>query len=76
MAEANAPCAGQRIADDGFRVPVWAISVRNTTCLAAHKALAPMVLWKFATPSWRLVNGIPTRWPRAGGGAAISSVSG
>jgi hypothetical protein len=66
-AQANVvSCASQRIANNGFRIPVWAISVRNTTCRAAHKALAPMVLWKFATPSWRLVNGFPTRYAPSG----------
>jgi hypothetical protein len=61
-------CPRQWIPSQGYPVSAWSISVKNTTCAAAHSALATGIVWRFATPRWNPDNsGVPPDGPRQAG---------
>lgn len=60
-------CPSQRIPDSGYPISAWSISVQNTTCAAAKRALASAMVWRFNLPSWQFnSNDVPTRFAPPG----------
>jgi len=60
-------CPRQQILNQGYPVSAWSVSVQNTTCAAAKRALASATVWRFDEPSWNFDgNGVPTRFAPPG----------